>query len=84
MRSDQGNVGGLACSDLICPLGICKLKKGPDYNSGNKIKKIKLKLKRYPQCNPSQRIIITFKQYEQYEHHRRANYKFDRQSTYPQ
>ena len=58
MRSDQGNVGGLACSDLICPLGICKLKKGPDYNSGNKIKKIKLKLKRYPQCNPSQRIII--------------------------
>ena len=55
MISDQGNVGGLACSDLICPLGICKLKKGPDYNSGNKIKKIKLK--RYPQCNPSQRII---------------------------
>ena len=45
MISDQGNVGGLACSDLICPLGICKLNPGPlggpGYNSGNKIKKLK-------------------------------------------
>ena len=41
MISDQGNVGGLACSDLICPLGICKLKKGPGYNYGSKIKKTK-------------------------------------------
>ena len=44
MRSDQGNVGGFACSDLVCPLGIKSgpFSGGPDYNSGNKIEKLKL------------------------------------------
>ena len=45
MRSDQGNVGVFACSDIICPLRICKLNpfsREPDYNSRNKIEKLKL------------------------------------------